>query len=205
MYIRVKICGITNINDALAAVNFGAHSLGFIFYKNSPRNISYEHAHEIIKKLPPFVTPIAVVVNETSDSLTDLIRITGCCAIQYHGDAMNIIKTIKTPIIPAISVNTETDLDVIENFIDAQGILLDTRKDDMYGGTGEIFDWSIASKAKRFNKPIILAGGISPENVEDAIKIASPWAIDVNSMIEKEPGIKDHLKMEQLFKVIKSL
>lgn len=205
MNIRVKICGITNINDALTAVNFGANSLGFIFYTKSPRNISYEHAQEIIKKLPPFVTPIAVVVNETHDSLADLIRITGCCAIQYHGDAMNIIKTIKTPIIPAISVKDEKDLDIIENLIDAQGILLDTQKDGLYGGTGEIFDWSIASKAKRFNKPIILAGGISPENVRDAVRIASPWAIDVNSMIEKEPGIKDHIKMEQLFKVIKSL
>ena len=118
---------------------------------------------------------------------------------------MNVLNTIETPIIPAISVNSESDLEIINNYIDFPGMLLDTKKDGMHGGTGERFDWNIAAKAKRFNIPIILAGGISVENVEEAINIVSPRAIDINSMIEKEPGIKDHIKMEKIFNIIKKL
>jgi phosphoribosylanthranilate isomerase len=192
---RVKICGITNIDDALSAVDAGCDALGFVFYAKSPRAVTPEQAAEIISKLPAFVTSVALFVNESAEVVNQVIATAGVDLLQFHGDeSAEFCSRFSRPYIKALRMKPELDLTAqFETYASSQGILLDAYTPGIPGGTGEMFDWSripteLATK-------IILAGGLSAENVAEAIAQVSPYAVDVSGGVEASKGIKDSNKM----------
>lgn len=195
--IRVKICGITNIADAENAVTFGADAIGFVFAE-SPRMISKEEASLIIKKLPPFITCAGLFVNEDAGRVKDICKFCNIYTVQFHGnetqDYLDQFPYFK--IIKAIRVRSESDLLQLDNYR-ADAYLLDSYSDRKMGGTGKSFDWEIVrktnSREKEFSrsKRIIIAGGLNPDNVADAIKLTKPFGVDTSSGVELNPGIKD--------------
>jgi len=200
--VRVKICGITNVEDALYALEEGADAIGFVF-ASSPRRISEERAEAIRRGLPPFVATVGVFVDPEPQEACGIFEQVGLDFIQLHGgeesrflreSGLNPQKLIYT-----VSVATEEDLKAIES-ISAATVLLDTKVAGKAGGTGKTFDWNIAGKAKAFGKPIVLAGGLNPDNIEKAIEIASPQAVDVSSGVESEPGKKDPGKVREFIR-----
>jgi len=195
---RVKICGITNSEDALLAAKLGADALGFNFYEKSPRYIAPAAARDIIAKLPPFVTPVAIVVNEPA--VAELLAATGCRVAQVHGILAD--SEVRAPIIRAIPVAAREDLAPLRDPAGALAFLLDAKAPGLHGGTGRTIDWTLAREAVAFGTPIILAGGLNPENVADAISIAAPYAVDLNSGVESAPGKKDPELLRAAFKAI---
>ncbi len=194
--VRVKICGITNLEDALAAVEFGADALGFVFFKKSPRYISPAKAKAIIKKLPPFISSAGVFVNEDKRIIEKIADQAGIDAIQLHGDEPPKACNLSRPAIKAIRVKSINNLEIILKYKDkVSAFLLDTYTPEIFGGTGQIFNWDIAIEAKQFGR-IILAGGLTPENIGQAIRRVHPYAVDVSSGVEAEKGKKDHRKMK---------
>ena len=189
--VKVKICGVRSLEEAQAAVDAGADALGFNFWPPSARYIEPHAAREVITGIPPTVCTVGVFVNEQADRIVDIASELGLSAVQLHGDEspefcerLTSIKTIK-----AIRVGRDFDLSVIESYrVDM--VLLDSSSEGSYGGTGQRFDWRIAIEAKHL-APIILAGGLTTENVWDAITQVRPVAIDVCSGVEAEPGRKD--------------
>lgn len=201
---RIKICGITNSEDARLAVELGADALGFIFYKKSPRYITPDAAREIITGLPPFVTPVAVVVEEPE--VDALLSYTGCRAAQVHGEASftrEVAIRASYPVIRAVSVATREDLAPLRDPAGARAFLLDAKVPGLHGGTGRTIDWTLAREAAAFGTPIILAGGLNPENVAEAIHIAHPYAVDLNSGVEARPGKKDPERLRAAFAAIR--
>jgi phosphoribosylanthranilate isomerase len=190
---KVKICGRTNLNDALAAVKYGADALGFVFYKKSPRYIEPEEALDIIRGLPPFVTTVGVFVDEDRDEVERVMDLAGLDVAQFHGNESPDACLIRRRAIKAIRVREVKDLDAMHQY-KVSAYLLDTYAPHMPGGTGEVFDWDIALEAKKSGR-IILAGGLTPENIEEAAKRVRPYAVDVGSGVEAEPGRKDHEKV----------
>ncbi|MBI3598123.1 MAG: phosphoribosylanthranilate isomerase [Nitrospirae bacterium] len=195
---KVKICGITNLSDALAAIEYGADALGFIFAKRSARFIQKEEIKKIIAALPPFVTTVGVFTGGatpakgTKDQLEEAISECGLDLIQLHGRfPREISEGFSERAIQVISVRNENALVKYHNF-SARAYLLDSAK----GGSGISFNWEIAREAKNLGK-VILAGGLTPENVREAIDAVSPYAVDVCSGIEMEKGRKDHEKMRR--------
>jgi phosphoribosylanthranilate isomerase len=204
MQIKVKICGITNLDDAIAAVDFGADALGFVFFQGSPRFISTDKAAVIIKKLPPFLTTIGVFVNERPGRIEKIISTTGIDVVQLHGDEKPENCNISRKTIKAIRVKTLESLDPLIYYKDiVSAFLLDTFSPDISGGTGQIFNWDIAVEAKQFGK-IILAGGLTPDNITEAIRRVRPYAVDVSSGVESKKGEKDHEKMKLFIEKAKS-
>jgi phosphoribosylanthranilate isomerase len=196
MRIKVKICGITNIDDAVAAVDFGADALGFVFFEKSPRYISHANAATIIKKLPSFTTTIGVFVNEKPEQIEKIIDLTHIDAVQLHGNEPPEMCDISRRVIKAIRVKSLESLDPLINYKDkVSAFLLDTFTPDILGGTGQIFNWDIAIYAKQFGK-IILAGGLTPDNVAEAIRRVRPYGVDVSSGVEAKKGKKDYRKMK---------
>ncbi|OHE61067.1 MAG: N-(5'-phosphoribosyl)anthranilate isomerase [Thermodesulfovibrio sp. RBG_19FT_COMBO_42_12] len=196
MQIKVKICGITNIDDAVAAVDFGADALGFVFFEKSPRYISHADAAAIIKKLPSFTTTIGVFVNVKPDQVEKIIDLTHIDAVQLHGNEPPEMCNISRRVIKAIRVKSLESLDPLINYKDkVSAFLLDTFTPDVLGGTGQIFNWDIAIYAKQFGK-IILAGGLTPDNVAEAVRRVRPYGVDVSSGVESEKGKKDQRKMK---------
>ncbi|TAN41703.1 MAG: phosphoribosylanthranilate isomerase [Nitrospirae bacterium] len=192
--VRVKICGITNLDDALAAIDFGADALGFVLYEKSPRYVSPEKAGEIIARLPSFVTTVGVFVNEESTKIRAIMEFAGINLPQLHGDETPDACALWHRAIKAFRVRNFTDLDALRKYR-ASAFLLDTYTPDSYGGTGQVFNWDIAVEATRYGK-IILSGGLTPENVEQAIKRVVPYAVDVSSGVEADKGRKDHKKLK---------
>jgi phosphoribosylanthranilate isomerase len=190
---KVKICGITNLNDALAAVKYGADALGFVFYRKSPRYIEPEEALDIIRGLPPFVTTVGVFVDEDRDEVERVMSLAGLDVAQFHGNESPDACLIRRRAIKAIRVREVKDLDAMHQY-KVSAYLLDTYAPHMPGGTGEVFDWDIALEAKKSGR-IILAGGLTPENIEEAARRVRPYAVDVGSGVEAEPGRKDHEKV----------
>lgn len=190
--VHAKICGITNREDALYAVNCGADALGFIFYEKSPRYVAPEKAAEIICDLPPFVTPVGVFVNAPHIDAT--VKLAGLRAIQLHGDEPpEACLGHEVPVIRTLRVGNEFDALALRSY-PVQTFLLDTARAGSYGGTGEIFDWAKAREAKNYGR-IILSGGLNPDNVREAIEQVAPYAVDTSSGVEAEPGKKDHKKV----------
>jgi phosphoribosylanthranilate isomerase len=196
MQVKVKICGITNLDDAMAAVDFGADALGFVFFKGSPRYIPCDSAASIIKNLPPFLTTVGVFVNEQPEHIENVITMVGIDVIQLHGEEPPERYTFTRRVIKAMRVETLESLDPLINYRgEASAFLLDTFTPDLFGGTGKIFNWDIALEAKQFGR-IILAGGLTPDNVAEAVRRVRPYGVDVSSGIEFEKGRKDFKKMQ---------
>jgi len=195
---RIKICGITNSEDALLAAKLGADALGFIFYEKSPRYIAPAAAREIIAGLPPFVTPVAIVVDESA--VEELLVQSGCRVAQVHGTLAD--PEVRAPIIRAIPVASREDLAPLRDPAGICAFLLDAKAPGLHGGTGRAIDWTLAREATAFGTPIILAGGLSPENVAEAIRIAAPYAVDLNSGVESSPGKKDPDRLRAAFEAI---
>jgi phosphoribosylanthranilate isomerase len=201
---KIKICGITNIEDALFAAELGADALGFIFVKTSPRRIRPSAARKIIQELPPFVTPVGVVADAEHDEILELIEETGVRCMQLHGnESPKQLAKFPVPVYKSFRVDKEFNLETLQQY-KGSAYLLDSHVDGTLGGTGKTFDWDIAVKAKAYGR-IILAGGLNPENILDAIQMVQPYAVDVNSGVESAPGKKDRNKLERLFKTIRSL
>jgi len=200
----VKICGITSCNDAEIAVNYGASAIGMIFYQNSPRYIYPKKVKKWISAIPKKVKTVGVFVNEKGMNIHTIVEDLSLDYIQLHGDESPEYcdKMIK-PVIKAFSVGTNFDPAVLDNF-QVHAFLFDTYKEGKPGGTGKSFNWDLISDLKT-DTPIILSGGLNPGNIIKGIEAVKPSAIDVNSYVELEPGVKDKLKMEKLFNTIKNL
>lgn len=192
--VRVKICGITNLRDALVAVDYGADALGFVFFKGSPRYISPDDAAKIIRALPPYVTAVGVFVDEQPDELRRIIDDTSIDVVQLHGNEPADACSLNRKVVKAIRVKELKDLDPLRRYR-VSAFLLDTYTPDALGGTGQIFNWDIAKDARQFGK-IILAGGLNPDNIEKAVTWVRPYAVDVSSGVEERKGKKDHRKMK---------
>lgn len=198
---KVKICGITNLEDALYASKLGASFIGFIFYHTSPRFVTYEKASIIISSLPHNVIPVGVFVNPTQEEITSAIKQTGIKAAQIHGTAnFDRLKKLDIIRIRAYGINDSFDFDSIsEN--DCDYFLLDSSIKGQYGGTGKTFNW-INIPASINRDKIILAGGLNPYNIGSAIKTVKPAIVDVSSGVESSPGIKNNTKLKEFFKSV---
>lgn len=195
MRTRTKICGMTNVEDALCAVEAGADALGFVFYEPSPRNVSVTQAAEIQRALPPFVTTVALFVNPELDLVEFVIEQVKIDVLQFHGDEMpEFCEQFSRPYFKALRMKEDIDLCVeCERYDSAQALLLDAYKPGVPGGTGEMFDW--ARIPSDLPKPVILAGGLEPENVADAIQQVQPYAVDVSGGVEASKGLKSPEKI----------
>jgi phosphoribosylanthranilate isomerase len=194
--VKIKICGITNIDDAMAAVDLGADALGFNFYKKSPRYIDPQKAAEIITQLPPFIVPVAIFVNEREDRILETLKTACIHGIQLHGDETpEFCQRFGNHVIKAFQVKDKESLKHMSHYR-VSAYLLDSYREGMRGGTGETFDWHLAVVAKTFGR-IILAGGLNPDNVAEAVKLVQPYGVDVAGGVEREKGIKDHAKLKK--------
>jgi phosphoribosylanthranilate isomerase len=200
---KIKVCGITNAEDAQAAVECGADAVGFIFTQLSSRYVTPAAAREIIQTLPPFVTPVGVLVNMRREAVQDIVAISGVRCLQFHGDetAMDMVG-YQVPVYKAFRVRQGFDVNIIERF-PSRTFLMDTFAEGLNGGTGRQFDWRIAIEAKRFGR-VILSGGLSPSNIEEAVQTVKPYAVDVNSGVESSPGKKDRNKLKEVFSVLRN-
>lgn len=204
--VKIKICGITNLEDAQRAVSFGADALGFIL-ADSPRNVKPETVKSIIGNLKGDVLKVGVFVNEPVEEMMRTAGSLGLDAIQLHGDEDSecCSKLKGWQVIKAFRIKDDSSLTLMPRYKDAFAFLLDTFTDTAYGGTGRTFDWNLAIKAKAFGKPVILSGGLGIVNIEEAIKIVRPYGVDISSSIEIRPGKKDSKLMERVIGIIKAL
>lgn len=204
MPIRIKVCGITRFEDAKVAASIGVDALGFIFYQRSPRYIPPEEAALIIKQLPPFVSRVGVFVDEDQEKVVAIARATGIDTIQLHGtESPRYCSKLPLPIIKAFSIEPDSDLSLLEQYHVA-GFLLDTWASGKRGGTGKTFDWSIARSACIKYGRVILAGGLNPTNIEEALESVHPYGIDINSGVEIKPGIKNPRKMHDAVRIVRA-
>ena len=203
--VRIKICGITNLEDALLAAELGADALGFIFYAKSPRKVAPEVARSIIAQLPPFVAAVGVFVDEAAAVVEEVAARVGLDWVQLHGqESPDYCRNLGRKVIKVFRIQDGDSLRLLADYQGAaQALLLDTYKKGQVGGTGEIFDWHLAREAKKFGR-IILAGGLNPENVAQAIEVAGPDAVDTASGTEAAPGKKDPAKLRAFFKAVSS-
>jgi phosphoribosylanthranilate isomerase len=201
--VKIKICGITNLEDALLAAELGADALGFIFYPKSPRSVATETAREIIAQLPPFVAAVGVFVDEEAAVVQELVASLGLDWVQLHGqESPEYCRSLGRKVIKGFRIKNEASLKELALYRGSvQAFLLDTYKKGQVGGTGEVFDWHLARAAKPYGR-IILAGGLTPGNVARAIEVALPAAVDAASGTEAAPGRKDPEKLRGFFKAV---
>ena len=203
LQIKVKICGMTQLKDALFAVEQGVDAVGFIFYKKSPRAVTMKTVREIITKLPPLVDTVGVFVNESAERLNKIADYCGLDLVQLHGEeSPAFCRKIHRRVIKAFRVKDLQTIKQLEKF-PVSGFLLDTFSDDLHGGTGKPFDWNLALPVKKMG-PVILAGGLTPRNILQAVRQVRPYGVDVCSGVEKSPGIKDLEKVRAFLKNIRS-
>ena len=203
LQIKVKICGMTQLKDALFAVEQGVDAVGFIFYKKSPRAVTMKTVREIIKKLPPLVETVGVFVNESAERVNKTADYCGLDLVQLHGEeSPAFCRKIHRRVIKAFRVKDLQSIKQLEKF-PVSGFLLDTFSDDLHGGTGKTFDWNLALPAKKIG-PVILAGGLTPRNIRQAVRRVRPYGVDVCSGVEKSSGIKDLEKVRAFLKNIRS-
>jgi phosphoribosylanthranilate isomerase len=199
---RIKICGITNLSDALTAVELGADAVGFIFAE-SPRQVDMETAREIIKSLPPFLSRVGVFVNEKPEDIQSTVKYCGLTMVQLHGnESPSYLKALDLPFIKAFRVHDHSILEHLREY-KLSHFLLDTYVGNQAGGTGKSFDWEIAQKAGRLGK-VILGGGLNNDNIENALDMVHPFAVDVSSGVEAYPGKKDTHKLEAFIRKVKA-
>lgn len=200
---RVKICGITNLDDAKGAVAAGADALGFVFHPASPRYVAPERVADIVAALPPFVSTVGLFVDTAPVKIHQIMVQTGLQLIQLHGDETAALCHHHPPysVIKALRVRDENSLSHADDYPVA-ALLLDAWSDDHYGGSGRQFDWQLVNHAT-ITKPIILAGGLTPANVATAIQLVNPYAVDVSSGVEREPGHKDLTLVAQFIEQVR--
>lgn len=192
---RVKICGITSLEDALAIVDAGADALGLVFYATSPRAVSIQQAREIAQVAGPFVAVTGLFVDADPEFVNAVLKDVPLHLLQFHGnESPEYCSMFQRPYLKALRMRPELDVNAsIRTYPDASGILLDAYRPGVPGGTGETFDWARVPASSP--KPIVLAGGLSPENVTDAIQATSVYGVDVSGGVESAPGKKDHNKI----------
>ena len=202
--VRSKICGITRVEDALAAVEAGADAIGLVFYAKSPRAVTVQQARAIIEALPPFVTSVGLFVNAGRCELGEILDAVPLGLLQFHGDeAPADCEGWHRPYIKALRVKAGDDIAAsCAAFAGASGILLDTYVEGVPGGTGEAFDWSLVPQG--LDKPIILAGGLTVDNVAQAIRQVRPYAVDVSGGVEQSKGIKDPAKIRAFMAAVRN-
>ncbi|MDF0673874.1 MAG: phosphoribosylanthranilate isomerase [Nitrospira sp.] len=196
---KIKICGITNGEDANVAVRAGADALGFVMYRKSPRWVEPAVARAIIAGLPPFVLSVGVFVNEEAERVRALMDECGFVLAQLHGDESALYcQNLGRPVLKAIRLKDRGTFLALAEFqgrANVRGVLIDAFSDQAYGGTGQTVDWTLAEEAAR-SAPVILAGGLNPANVAEAIRVVRPYGVDVSSGVEQSPGRKDHHKLK---------
>ena len=204
MSVKVKICGITNVADAKSAADAGADMIGLMFYDKSPRNVSLASAAEIARSISPFVLKVGVFVNPTEELVARVIAECGLSLLQFHGDEPSQFCTkFGVMSMKAFRVRDESSLEAMKNY-ETDALLLDAYSPTQLGGTGEKFNWNIAVQAAGFGRPIFLAGGLTPDNVADAVRQVRPFAVDVSSGVESAPGKKDALKVKSFIQQAKA-
>ena len=201
--IKVKICGITNLEDALTAAEAGADALGFNFYAKSPRYVSYEKARQIIESLPPFISKVGIFVNESHKKIEEAIEQVGVDLIQLHGDEKpETCEGFRCKVIKAFHV--DQSIDYVRRYSSVSAILLDALHNGSYGGTGQAFNWDLAIPFKEIKKPIILSGGLDPVNIMLAIQKVNPYGVDASSRLEERPGKKDSALVREFIRRAKA-
>ena len=201
--VSVKICGMTNREDAHDAASLGVQALGFIFAP-SPRQITPETAKAVIETLPPFVTTVGVFVNERLKVVREIRAYCGIDLVQLHGDeSPSMCAALMPNVIKAFQLKDASSLSVLAKYLGkVRAFLFDTYSKKERGGTGRTFDWNIAVEGKRHGVPVILSGGLNPDNVKEAIRATTPFAVDVNTGVEERPGKKDVNQMRRLMKAL---
>lgn len=204
MRTRIKICGVTRPEDARIAAELGADAIGLVFYAPSPRNVGVEQARAIIAAVPPFVTAVGLFVDPSTDQVESVLRRCPLGLLQFHGDeAPDFCAGFGLPYIKAARVSADADLvQYLSPYHGAQGWLLDAYHDRLYGGTGESFDWKLIPR--QLTRPVILSGGLTPDNVAAAVRQVRPWAVDVSSGVEASKGIKDAAKIAAFIAGVKN-
>jgi len=199
---RIKICGITRVEDAHKAAMLGVDAIGLMFYPQSPRYVSLEKAVEIAKALPAMTDAVAVFVDPERDLVERVAEAIPSCLLQFHGEeSPEFCASFKRPYIKAIRMQASVDLMVLEaRYAGAAALLLDSHVQGMPGGTGQRFDWTLIPK--QTNIPIMLAGGLNSDNVAQAISLVSPYAVDVSGAVELEKGLKDANKMTEFVEAV---
>jgi phosphoribosylanthranilate isomerase len=201
--VRIKICGVTRLEDALAAARLGADALGFNFWPGSKRHLDAATARRIISRLPPFVTPVGVFVNQSEGEMRAIAGETGIQVFQLHGEEPpELCARLPLPVVKAIPVDQVRTLSKLLSY-EVQAFLLDTPSRG-YGGSGEPFDWSLAEGVSDV-APVVLAGGLTPENVGAAIRAVRPWAVDVASGVESSPGVKNPGRMARFVSAVREV
>ncbi len=206
MSLFVKMCGITRLEDALCAAEHGATAIGFNFYPASARYIPPARAAEIIKELGGRVISVGVFVNTPSEDVMQIERECGLDLLQFHGDEQPLFcEQWGDRVIRALRLSAETDLEQIREYSFARMILVDAAVKGSYGGTGTVANWELARKATGYGIPVLLAGGLTPENAAEAIRAVEPFGVDVAGGVEQAPGIKDPEKIERFMKVVQGM
>ena len=199
---RVKVCGITRLEDALLAVEVGAAALGFVFYAPSPRKVSPEVAAEIVRALPPFVNTVGVFVQAGTAEMNRIVAHCKLDRVQLHGgEPFAQLAELNRPGYRAFRPRSEAEVATMTREPDGC-VLLDTYSPELYGGTGRSFDWAWARRIGA-GRRLILAGGLTPQNVNAAVSAVEPWGLDVSSAIEAAPGIKDHAMLRAFFRALR--
>lgn len=206
MDLKVKICGITNAEDAKAAVDAGADAIGFVLYRKSPRFVEAELVKRIVAGLPPFVSPVGVFVNEDMKKVRDLMDSCGLALAQLHGDEnAAYCEALGRPVLKGIRLRDRSTLLALAEYSGralVRGFVVDAFSEETYGGTGQVADWTLAAEAAQAAK-VLLAGGLTPENVGKAIEQVKPYGVDVSSGVEASSGKKDHAKIQAFIRSVK--
>jgi phosphoribosylanthranilate isomerase len=204
--IKVKVCGITNAEDAWAAVEAGADALGFIFYEQSPRYVVPAVASRIIAELPPLIMPVGVFVNEGMATVRSIMDTCGLAMAQLHGDEhASYCRELSRPAMKALRLKDRGSLLALAEYQGrggVRGFVLDTFSELAYGGTGQVTDWALAADVAKSTR-ILLAGGLTPDNVAEAIRTVRPYGVDVSSGVESAPGKKDHAKIRAFLEAVR--
>lgn len=203
MPVKVKICGITNLADGIAAAEAGADALGFVFYDHSPRFLSVAAAAGIIRELPPFIIKTGVFVDASEEAVLHALRECNLNLLQFHGDEPpEYCLQFGVMSMKAFRIRDAASLQALPNYA-TEAWLLDAYNPDKLGGTGEQFNWDLALEAQKWGRPVFLAGGLTPENVAEAVRRARPYAVDVSSGVETAPGKKDHARIKAFVQAAK--
>jgi phosphoribosylanthranilate isomerase len=200
---RIKICGLRRCEDALVAAHAGAHAVGMVFYANSPRHVEVARAAEICVALPPFVTSVGLFVNPTAEEVKTTLRQVPLDLLQFHGDeTADFCAQFGRPYLKAVRMRSEVDLlQYAAQYRSAKALLVDAFVDGKVGGTGQLFDWRLIPAT--LSLPLILSGGLTPQNVAEGVSAVRPWAVDVSSGVESAPGVKDAAKIIAFIKGVR--